>query len=327
MGRSGSWRKAFEIALQSGFDLAERNGSLLIPETRSQVDACRLRCDMGVVTEPQWGMFARASYWERLSPSARTLHILRGLQDKHPGWCFCGISAAVVYGLPVSSAHFGETHVISPHGVRIDVRNRVRVHVRKGYRVHRLLGVRVTSLERTVFDCIRDLEFCEALAVADACLRRYGLSQENLLAFVRDKGRGARGVARARRVLACSNGLSESWGESVARGLMIKLGFAAPELQVIIDLPHELGGPRRVDFLWRLPDGTLIIGEFDGKVKYRDAGMLRGRDAVDVLVEERQRESRLSSTHAAIVRFTYDDLRDSSRFAELLDSFGVPRAA
>ena len=187
------------------------------------------------------------------------------------------------------------------------------------------MGLRVTSLQQTVVDCAREFEFCEALAVADACLRHYAVSQSELLSFAEREGKGLWGIGQAREVLACANGLAESWGESVARGLMIRLGFMVPELQVVIDLSAELGGSRRVDFLWRLPDGTVIIGEFDGRMKYEDKTLLRGRDAVDVLVDERQRESRLTSTGAAIVRFTYDDLRNPARFAELLDAYGVPR--
>ena len=212
-----------------------------------------------------------------------------------------------------------------PSGERIGSRKRVRVHVAQLDKVARAMGLQVTSLQQTVMDCAREFDFCEALAVADASLRHYAISRAELLSFVERGGKGLWRIAQARRVFACADGLSESWGESVARGLMIQLGFMVPELQVVIDLPAELGGPRRVDFLWRLLNGTIIIGEFDGKVKYRNQKMLRGRDAVDVLVDERQRESRLTVTRAPIVRVAYDDLRDPARFATLLDAYGVPR--
>lgn len=325
MGCKGAWRKKTEQCIQGGLASSERAGELYIPETRSLVRSCRLRCDAGRLCEPQWGMFARVSFWAGLNASSRSMHILRSLQRKHPHWVFCGPSAALAYGLPVSASRLGETHVTLPSGERISSHKRVRVHVAKLDKVMRALGLRVTSLQQTVMDCAREFDFCEALAVADAGLRHYAISRAELLSFAEREGKGLWRIAQARRVLAYADGLSESWGESVARGLMIQLGFMVPELRVVIDLPAELGGPRRVDFLWRLSDGTIIIGEFDGKVKYRDQKMLRGRDTVDVLVDERQRESRLTATGAAIVRFTYDDLRNPMQFAGLLDAYGVPR--
>lgn len=326
MGKKGAWRRETERCIQQALDAAERSSALYIPSKRSTLNACRRRCETGGLVEPQLGMFARLSFWKTLKPNVRALCILRGLQAQHPKWVFCNISAAAAYGLPVSVVHLNTSHVVFSVHTRLDGRLRVCGHVMTAIPVAQTMGLRVTSLSQTVLDCTCELSFCEALAVADACLRNYSISKAELQAFVTQAGRGRHGIVNARRVLKYADGLSESWGESVARGLMIQLGFALPELQAVIELPQSLGGSRRVDFLWRLPDGRIIIGEFDGKVKYRDKSMLGERDVVEVLVDERQRESRLTVTRAAVVRFTYDDLRDPERFATLLNAYGVPRA-
>lgn len=45
-----------------------------------------------------------------------------------------------------------------------------------------------------------------------------------------------------------------------------------PELQQDITDP-QTGALYRVDYLWRLPDGRLIVGEYDGYEKYTNPNM------------------------------------------------------
>lgn len=53
--------------------------------------------------------------------------------------------------------------------------------------------------------------------------------------------------------------------------------------------------------------------------------MLRGRTAVNVLTDERRQESRLSIYRIPIMRFSFEESQDPESFADLLQSFGVPK--
>lgn len=106
---------------------------------------------------------------------------------------------------------------------------------------------------------------------------------------------------------------------------MIMLGFAVPDLQVECRDPMNPSKVIRVDFYWVLDDGTIIIGELDGRQKYIDPTMTKGKNLIEVLTDERLRESRLSVFGARIVRFSYSDVLDTAYFARLLERYGVPR--
>ena len=143
--------------------------------------------------------------------------------------------------------------------------------------------------------------------------------------YLRSGHRGRRGVRGAMRVAALADARAESGGESIARWTMLEAGFEPPELQVWIEDPVEPGTWFRVDFLWLLPDGSVIIGEMDGRQKTERPELMGGRSAVRVLQDERLRESHLSALRPAVVRFGYDVARDPVLLGSLLDSFGVPR--
>ena len=71
----------------------------------------------------------------------------------------------------------------------------------------------------------------------------------------------------------------------------------------------------RVDYFWRLEDGTCVIGELDGKGKYTLQND-DGRESVDPFVAERQRESHLTMLGHKVLRFTFDELKNPGRLAE-----------
>lgn len=324
MGTRGAWAQRTDARINESLNRAAAAGTLLLPDGPADSAALRRRCKAGSVIEPLRGMFVHIDHWESLSANAKLLHMLRGVQTKHPKWLFSHQTAASVHGLPVASSLLERIHVRLPRAAHMRAVQPFDFHAVNGP-VETVLGIRVTPICRTVFDCASTLPFRDGLAIADAALRYHRIDRGDLICFVESNGKGKRGVRLARRVVRYADGRSESWGESAARALMIELGFALPELQVEIDLPPELGGPRRVDFLWVLPDGSYIIGEFDGMVKYRAPRVAQDDETLKALVGERQRESRLTVMRAPIVRFTFDDLRNPERFARLLDAFGVPR--
>lgn len=187
-------------------------------------------------------------------------------------------------------------------------------------------GIPVTNVLASAVDALVVSSFPEGLAVADSAMRLFGITHAELEQEVGRRARGRRGAETARRVAAAANPLSENGGESFARGVMIEEGFQEPLLQVEIPDPVQKGRVHRVDYLWGSPERPVVIGELDGREKLESSEMRQGKSMVEVLRDERTRESRLSLTGARIVRFTFADVLQRRRFAAILDKFGVPRS-
>lgn len=322
MGSTEHWRRGTSQRIEWEVDQAERRGMLLASQAGTARKALRRRCTAGLLVEPHAGLFARAEYWESLSIQQQTMQLMRGMTQLHPTRVFCCQSAAVAHGLPIASWHLHELHLAIPRHTARKQQPGIAYHHFEPQSIVTAMGIRTTALEQTILDCACTLPLCDALAVADAALHLCDINSAVLEQHVKMHGAGRRGVGRARRVLQLADGMSESWGESYARGLLYMLGYTLPELQVEIDLPPHLGGTRRVDFMWRLPGGGAVIGEFDGKEKYHENDGVN----LEAFYRERQRESRLSITGARIMRFGFDDLKEPGRFSRLLDAYGIPRA-
>ena len=307
MGRVGRDKELIALFLE-----AERSGTCLVATNDSLRKSLAVRKGRGEVVRPAKGMYARLSLWSKLSEKEKALHVLRTYQLLHPEWAFCRGSANLVYGLPVSFADTKSVDVVRYHALPMDAR------------IESVNGLRVVSFERAVFDGLRFSDFPNGLAVADAAVRSGRMGKSELFSFFRNEGVRQKGRLKAEKTLLFADGRSESPGESIARAIMIEMGFALPDLQV--EFAHPLDSRRRyrVDFLWMREDGSRVIGEFDGRIKYEDVAMRRGRSAVRVLEDERIRESRLSVYGLPIMRFSYRDMMDRRRFALLLGRFGVP---
>ena len=315
--------KHVEEAINEQLSRAEKNDRCCTPESAARRRAMRERS--GAVIEPIAGLFARRETWERLNPSERTLWLMRGLARRHDDWTFCGASAAVAYGLPVTWGMLTHVFVSVPQGTRGRSSPGIaRRHLRDDGTTE-LEGLRLTSLWRTVFDCLTTFPAADALAIVDRAARLSGASARQIVEYLRTAHRGGRHVRRATEVAALADGRAESGGESIARHAMHELGFASPELQVWVEDPVEPGKWFRVDFLWLLPDGSVIIGELDGRQKSERPELMSGRSAVRVLQDERLRESHLTALRPAIVRFDYETARDPARLGALLERYGTPR--
>lgn len=315
-------------ALLDGAEAAQR---LLYAHNAADRTALRRRCKRKLVVEPLPQLFARRSYWDSLKPPDRALNMMRGLHVQHPSWTFCGPSAALAHGLPVTWKYLNTTHVIvpgtrasklAPSGIRFHRITRVPSPIDRNCKVD---GLPLAPYWRTVFDCLVSMAEPDALAIADAALRRSGMRPLQLLRHLRAFRRGCPGKSHAMSVARLADPAAESGGESIARSLMLKLGFEAPILQVTVPDPTRRGHSFRVDCLWFRADGSFVFGELDGRQKSEDEEMTGGRSLAQVKHQERIRESRLTIYGARIVRFGYNDLNDERDFARLLDSFGVPR--
>lgn len=304
-------------------DDAQDRRRCLTAGTRNQLLALERRCARGCLVQPCGGLFARQEYWSGLSPSERQRHMLRALLGEHPEWVFCQVSAATVYGLAVPARLLDTVHVATGVPARARQTGLVQRHYLVVDATCAVDGIAVTTIDRTTFDCGRTLPFADALAIADSSIRMGLTTREEMASFAEAAPR-CKGIPDARIVARFADGRSESAGESLARAAMIELGFALPSLQQNFVDPVD-GTTSRVDFLWTLPNGSQVVGEFDGREKYVDPSMQKGGDLVDTLLAERRRESRVSASVSRVVRFSYADVMNRAYFARLLDAFGVPR--
>lgn len=185
--------------------------------------------------------------------------------------------------------------------------------------------VKVTPFWDTVVDCCLVYPFQYALAIADSALQKTCMSKADFYQMVEDMARHRKHVRRARFLAQHADGLSENGGESQVRAYLIQHGYQLPALQVPLPNPVEPGRYYRVDFYWILPDGRIIVGEFDGRDKYRSKSLTGGRDEFEVRFRERQRESHITLLGYPVVRFTWDDLIRPARMERLLAAAGIPK--
>ena len=175
-------------------------------------------------------------------------------------------------------------------------------------------------------DCLLRAPFSYGLAIADSALRAKGVSRGDLCERLRADCEGRRGYRRAQVIASYADGLSENGGESRFRAFFIAYGFPVPELQVEFRDPLDPSQVFRVDYFWRLEDGTCVIGELDGKGKYTlQSG--EGRESVDPFVAERQRESHLTMLGHKVLRFTFNELKDPGKLVEKMRLAGISQRA
>lgn len=306
-------------------DEAERRGSLLIANNPSDYKALARRCSSGLLQQPLSGMFVRKELWAALKPPERAIFKMRALAQRNPGWTFCGPSAALLFGLPVTWSYLGTIHVATSARQKSHARPGVKHHFMATPDTEVARELRVTSFWRTVFDCLVMMEGPDALAIADAALRMSGSTRSQLVGHLKFFRRGYPGLQKALDIARLADPLSESGGESIARYMMHELGFACPLLQVWIKDPLEPWRRYRIDYLWEAEDGSLVFGELDGRAKSEDPRLTHGKSKEQVMSEERLRESRLTIYGAKIVRFDEKTARNKRKFAALLESYGVPR--
>lgn len=323
-----------EQEVRALFEDTDGEGACVPAPTHRMCVALRRRLgEGGEIVSPERGLYALRDEWERLSPTQRTLSIMRGMQLMHPDWVFCGPSAALAFGADVSYAQQRPFHVVAP-GTSWPARTeRVHYH-RVGLGSYggveeepvRRAGVLVTPLARTALDSLRWLSFREGMVVADMVVRGRPGRREALEGYFLAREGSCRGVPDALRTLACADGRAESGGESIARAVMIERGYMLPELQVLVPDPLRPGRSFRVDFAWVRTDGRVIVGECDGAGKFVDPAMTADRSPEEVLLAQRSREGLITSYDVSVLRFTYEEAAGVDELVRKLELYGVPKA-
>jgi hypothetical protein len=263
------------------------------------------------------GVWVTEHEWRGLTPEhehAALVHAT-GLCLERENPVFAVTSAAAVWGLPRIEQW--------PDGVRVLVategRGRgsslVRPHVGREADPVRVGGIQVTSPARTVVDLARTGTLHTAVAAADHALRHRLCSLDELRAEVDAVPRRVRGRNAARLVVALADPLSMSAGESLSRVQMFLLNLPRPELQKEMRDVQGLIG--YVDFGW---EG--VVGEFDGKVKYRLTRQASPEEAAEVVWREKQREDRLRR-QGRVARWTWAVALDRARLGARLAEHGI----
>lgn len=297
------------------------------PASTNEARRLRRAADHGNLVEVAHRVYARPEYWVTLKQAQRSLHIIRTLSAAHPTWVFCGPSAAMVYGLAVSYKLLYKVHVLTSKKAHSQSKNGIQRHVLDNCTSTVVEGIPVTTLERTVYDCLRSTDFKHGLAIADSALRLGRVTKQELLQFIERQGMRSDGSEQALATIRHADARAESGGESIARAIIMEQGFMLPELQHVVRDPVDNSVAFRVDFWWAIEGQPPIIGELDGHEKYIDPEMTVGRSIVDIMTGERLRESHISGTGAKVMRFSFADVLNTAYFVHLLESFGVPRAS
>jgi hypothetical protein len=276
------------------------------------------------------GVYLAADVWAALDRHARYRTVVKAAALLHDGALFSHHSAAVLWRLPWVGAWPRRAHVLTPprgggHSTRSVLRHAADIPDMQEY----IDGLAVTTLARTVADVACIANFEQAVAVADAALRRTehpiagvprtSLRRNDLLAeLVRLSP--THGGAKARAALGFADGLADRPGESVSRVSMFRARLPTPELQV--ELAGASGRIWTVDFWW--PDSNLI-GEFDGKWKYTDPEYMNGRTPHQVLLDEKDREDDLRAARHGLARWGWAVATSPARLRDRLSSAGLVR--
>ena len=303
---------------------AGERGTLFATHDNAELMWLRRHVGTDDIAEPEPYLFCFQHDWNLLTPSERALRTIKGLAGFHPDWAFWGYDAALLWGLEVPNDLLGP---------RFLVKTGCSVALSSGCRLLRpqvagalecVDGVQVTPFWRTVEDCLLRVPFSYGLAIADSALRAKGSSRDGLCERLRADCDGRRGYRRAQTIASHADGLSENGGESRFRAFFIAYGFPVPQLQVEFHDPLDPTRVFRVDYFWRLEDGTCVIGELDGKGKYTLQNG-EGRESVDPFVAERQRESHLTMLGHKVLRFTFNELKNPGKLVEKMRLAGIPQ--
>ena len=316
-------------AVASLISAAQNELRCVYSRNEAEQTALRRRAQSGELLKVYDGipsLYANTAYWDGLTPPERTLHMARALAQEHPQWVFGGLVAVSAYGFE-HQWHLHDdciTIVTSDHGSR-QCHQRLR-HVympdMNNPKTHyEASGLSLISPARTLVEAAIDLDFRFALPIFDSALAK-GITKEEIAA---DCVQWRIDYARVFRLLRYANERSENGGESLARGTIIEDRFLTPRIQVTVTDP-QTNTEYRVDFVWKLDDGRVIVAEYDGTQKYVDPAMTDNRSIQEVVAKERARDEGLKRAGATeIVHFTYADVIERTPLRVKLLKARVPQ--
>lgn len=236
-----------------------------------------------------------------------------------PDAAFALDSAAAIHGIPRLTPWPERVHVIVPSLAHTAQRVGLTLHAGTtrldGRDFH---GVPFTSLALTAVELGRRGSLSAAVVALDHALRA-GVPLEDLRALAESVGPW--GGVRVERALDIADVRHESVGESYFAARAAELG--CPDMEPQREFRAPDGIVDRVDF-W-LPEQGIVI-EFDGRAKYEDPSMLRGRTSAEAVWDEKRREDRVRSRDGVngFVRVYWEHLVSQDRLREHLRQHHVP---
>jgi hypothetical protein len=160
----------------------------------------------------------------------------------------------------------------------------------------------VTTAARTAVDIGRECRRIEqAVAVCDSALHG-GVTPEELTE-VMTRCRSWPGARLASRAVSMADGRSANPGESWSRVVLVANGQAPTDLQHAFYDEQGLIGYS--DYFW---EEEMVVGEFDGKLKYGVAPGATPEEATRAIVAEKIREDRIRALGHEFVRWGVRDL-------------------
>lgn len=254
----------------------------------------------GELVHPARSLYAVTALVDTVSPVRWHQHRAIGLGLVYPDLQLTSVTGLLAHGIAVWGCDLTKPMILRPIRRSTGVRG-ISVRPARG-------KSSVTTWGRTsvVADCLVQvaLDFGVEAAVvsADDALRRGRCTADELSAAV-DRVRQWPGAHRARTLVALACARRESVGESRCGVALAVAGIeVVPQVEVRDGFGHLVG---RVDFLVQ---GTSVIVEFDGKLKFADGDP-------EVLWAEKRREDRLRELGYTVVRITWADLEVRGRVA------------
>jgi hypothetical protein len=267
------------------------------------------------------GVFVADAVWRHASPRDRHLLLVRASVRLQPRAVVSHHSAALVHGLPIPWRLPPWVAMTTDGSARTaTARTLLRLEPARLPQsdVDLSAVVAVTTVDRTVIDCLRELPLGDGVAIADAALRSGSVSPSSLQRM-RAGQRGWPYITKADRALPILDGRRENWFESWSFTRLWQLGIEPPEPQVeVYDQRGRLLG--RVDGLW-LDEG--VVAEADGSGKYFgefDPDGASGPGAARIVVAEKVREDRIRDCGLEFVRWGVEEMgRDPQAVASRVE--------
>lgn len=216
----------------------------------------------------------------------------------YPDAALSHVSAVLAHGLPLFSPHAQRATLVRAVGKEVLTQS-FRLRPIAGSTVSTAHGPAVPPATAIVQHTL-DAGPLPGVVAADRAIHE-GLLDMDELAAAADLVAGWPRSGRVRTMLSLIDGRSESVGETRLRVLLAVAGIRVVPQVAITDEAGETFA--RVDFL---VEGTKVIVEFDGKVKYSEGGP-------EALFAEKRREDRLRRRGYLFVRVTWSDLDHPTR--------------
>ncbi len=259
----------------------------------------------GTLLRIRRGAYAVRPAWERAHPGERLALRARAVLLDRPTavaarQCALALSGLPVFAVPVDCVHAYDR--VSRSRIRSGLHLLPRP---EGLDVVEESGLRRVTIAHAVAQLALGSGRLAALVPLDAALHNGRVALDDVAAQIELLGPAGARRELALRYLSQADAACESVGETRTRLLLTDLGYA-----VRSQLPIRLASGQvvRPDLV---VNGCVIV-EFDGLVKYADAG------GADALIAEKRREDHLRALGYAVVRLTWSDLAQPERVARLV---------